>query len=71
MSLQRDDVADEYWEDAEYFDQDDRRCPQCFDGEEPDLLESGCIDDLCHGGPVPCMHGDYTTAVCALCGKRP
>lgn len=43
------------------------RCPECGDGEH---LQSSCIDDLCHGGDVPCMHGDWSTLPCSLCGKR-
>jgi hypothetical protein len=47
---------------------DDNYCPRCGD-EEPDSWESACPDDLCHGGEVPCMHGDYARLPCALCGK--
>ena len=61
----------EYEDEDELYDDDNGRCPACFDGEEPDAWQSGCIDDLCHGGEVPCMHGDYTTMACALCGMRP
>lgn len=40
------------------------------DGEDnPDSWESACIDDLCHGGEVPCMHGDYARLPCSMCGK--
>lgn len=55
------------YDDDEFAD--DGRCPTCGDGEAFDLLESGCIDDLCHGGEVPCMHGDFTTIPCSACGK--
>lgn len=44
-------------------------CPECSDGEEPDLWQSACIDDLCHGREVPCMHDDYARLPCGLCGK--
>ena len=45
---------------------DDEGCPACGYGEEG---ESACIDDLCHGGDVPCMHGDYSRLRCHLCGE--
>lgn len=44
-------------------------CPQCGDGEDMNDWESACIDDLCHGGEVPCMHGDHARLRCGLCGK--
>ncbi len=55
----------------EYDDRydDDDCCPECGDGEELDSWQSACIDDLCHGGEVPCMHGDYARLPCGLCGK--
>lgn len=31
---------------------------------------SFCIDDLCHGGEVPCMHGDQDLIRCDWCGGR-
>lgn len=34
---------------------DDDGCPECADGESLDSMQSACIDDLCHGGEVPCM----------------
>lgn len=43
-------------------------CPECGDGDE-ELLQSACPDDLCHGGEVPCMHGDWSSLPCSLCGK--
>ncbi len=55
-----DDDLGELWED------DDGPC-DCEDN--PDSWESGCIDDLCHGGEVPCMHGDYARLPCSRCGK--
>jgi hypothetical protein len=55
---------DRDWEDE--FDQEDH-CPECDDGN---ALQSACIDDLCHGGEVPCMHGDWDTLPCPVCGKR-
>lgn len=43
-------------------------CPQCgWPNDDPDSWESACIDDLCHGGEVPCMHGDYSRIPCGLC----
>ena len=35
----------------------DEGCPECDDGNSLDAWESSCIDDLCNGGEVPCMHG--------------
>ena len=43
-------------------------CWRCGDGE-PDSWESACIDDMCHGGEVPCMHGDWARLPCSACGK--
>jgi len=43
-------------------------CGQCGDGD-PDSWESACIDDLCHGGQVPCLHGSYARLKCGVCGK--
>ena len=54
--------------DDDYDDDYLEGCDQCGDGD-PDSWESACIDDLCHGGPVPCMHGDYARLRCGLCGK--
>lgn len=51
--------------DDDQFD-DDGPC-DCEDN--PDSWESACIDDLCHGGEVPCMHGDYARLPCSMCGK--
>jgi hypothetical protein len=48
---------------------DDGSCPECGDGDPSFGRESACIDDLCHGGDVPCMHGDYAVIPCGLCGK--
>lgn len=56
---------DEYEDD--YLDDDG--CPECGDGDELDSWQSACIDDLCHGGEVPCMHGDWARLPCGLCGK--
>lgn len=42
-------------------------CLHCGDGES---LESACIDDLCHGGTVPCLHGDYAHIPCQFCNDR-
>lgn len=45
-------------------------CPECGDGEYDHALQSACIDDLCHGGEVPCaIHGDWSSLPCSLCGK--
>lgn len=58
--------------DAPDFDDDDEYsnfCPQCgWPDVEPDSWESACIDDMCHGGEVPCMHGDYARLQCGSCG---
>lgn len=54
------------------FDDDfdpDGPCPECGDGDF-ERAQSACIDDLCHGGEVPCMHGDWSTLPCSTCGKR-
>lgn len=51
----------EYYE----FEDDDGLC----DCDHPDSWESACIDDLCHGGEVPCMHGDYAKLPCPRCNK--
>lgn len=56
---------------VDFYDDQDEGCPECCDGEEPDDWQSVCVDDLCHGGEVPCMHGDYSILPCGLCGKRP
>ncbi len=43
----------------------DYTCWQCGgDGH----MGSDCIDDCCHGGDIPCMHGDTTTIPCDVCG---
>ena len=64
------DTQPEYCEDCyETFDKCTCPCPQCDDGEDMNCWESACIDDLCHGGEVPCMHGDYARLRCGLCGK--
>jgi len=42
-------------------------CPECgWPAQEPDTWQSACIDDLCHGGEVPCMHGDYEKLPCGI-----
>jgi len=33
-------------------------------------LGSDCIDDCCHGGDIPCAHGDETTIPCDVCEGR-
>jgi len=30
---------------------------------------SASIIEVCHGGEVPCMHGDYARLRCSVCGK--
>lgn len=57
--------VDEYWDE---YDGSDEACPECGDGDV-DMLGSACIDDLCHGGEVPCMHGYYGVLRCHLCGE--
>ena len=55
-------------ENADYdFDdyEDEGLCPECG-GEGTE--QSDCIDDLCHGGDVPCMHGEYSMIPCSTCG---
>ena len=57
-------------EAEEFHEYDDRDpCPECGGGDEPDALKSACIDDLCHGGDVPCMHGEWDSLPCGTCGK--
>jgi hypothetical protein len=56
-------------EPDDHFYDDEAGCPECMDGTEPDAWQSACPDDLCHGGAVPCMHGDYTRLACNICGK--
>ncbi len=58
------ETRDDYYDDDPYFDS----CPECGDGDY-ELARSACPDDLCHGGEVPCMHGDYSVLRCSLCGK--
>lgn len=56
--------------DYAMFDDDDDgpyECAQCGDGEQ---LKSACIDDICHGGDVPCMHGSYAAIPCQFCNDR-
>jgi hypothetical protein len=43
----------------------DDTCWQC--GGEG-YLGSACIDDMCHGGDVPCCHGDEDVIACDVCG---
>lgn len=57
-----------YEYDGDYDVDPDDECPECGDGD-PDCLQSACIDDLCHGGEVPCMHGDWSTIPCSFCGE--
>lgn len=52
----------------DFEDPDDDTCPQCGWPDDCWDEQSSCIDDLCHGGPVPCMHGDTGTLPCGLCG---
>lgn len=40
-------------------------CEEC-DGDGG-TGQSNCIDDLCNGGDVPCMHGDNTEYTCESC----
>lgn len=61
-----DDIDDDDIDDDDMWDDVDDYCPECGDGEN---LRSACIDDLCHGGEVPCMHGDWSAMRCSLCGK--
>jgi hypothetical protein len=63
------DTAEKAFEDEHDPYNSEGSCPECCDGEEPDLWQSACIDDLCHGGEVPCMHGDWARLKCGLCGK--
>lgn len=52
--------------EREYEEDDYDACPACHD---EGTGESGCVDDLCHGGDVPCMHGDYRMIRCGCCGN--
>lgn len=61
-------MSDTFKPDDEWMDDDDL-CPECGGGEEPDSWQSACIDDLCHGGEVPCMHGEWARLRCGLCGE--
>ena len=49
----------------DYEDFDDSFCPECH-GEGTGM--SDCIDDLCNGGEVPCMHGNWDAYRCQTCG---
>ena len=44
-------------------------CDACGNMENPDSWQSACIDDMCHGGEVPCMHGSYAILPCSFCGR--
>ena len=41
-------------------------CEEC--GGDGGTGQSNCIDDMCNGGDVPCMHGDDTEYTCEPCG---
>lgn len=49
--------------------EDNDICSECGGDEDPFWWQSACFDDLCHGGEVPCMHGDYSRLRCPTCGK--
>ncbi len=45
-------------------------CERCgWPHQEVDSWESACVDDMCHGGGVPCMHGSYSKLRCDSCGN--
>lgn len=43
-------------------------CEEC--GGEGGTGQSNCIDDMCNGGDVPCLHGDDTEYTCGTCDGR-
>lgn len=51
-------------EDSQRHDDDAGPCWQCSGRGH---LGSACIDDLCHGGGVPCMHEDHRVIPCDIC----
>lgn len=62
-------MSDDHYDGDDYWDDPDGTCPECGDGDI-EFAQSACIDDLCHGGEVPCMHGSWAVIPCGLCGKR-
>lgn len=61
------DQAELHSEDWDGYEEPDY-CYLCSEMDF-DSYESACPDDLCHGGEVPCMHGDYTRLPCSACGN--
>lgn len=61
-------TEDDYY-DLDYDDDPDY-CPECGDADNFETARSACSDDLCHGGEVPCMHGDWSVLPCSLCGRQ-
>lgn len=57
---------DAYDDERDGWDGNPDTCPECG-GEGGD--QSACIDDLCHGGEIPCMHGDLDALPCSTCGR--
>lgn len=57
-------------EDYDEYDDEYGTCSGCGDGDF-EMARSACIDDLCRGGEVPCMHGDLSMLPCPLCGRIP
>jgi hypothetical protein len=55
------------YSDPDNWDIDDDE--ECDCDQDPESWESACIDDMCHGGEVPCMHGSYARLPCLRCGK--
>lgn len=43
-------------------------CEEC--GGDGGTGMSNCIDDLCNGNEVPCMHGDFAEYRCDTCGGK-
>lgn len=52
----------------DWYDDDEYTCWNCY-GEGH--TGSACIDDLCHGGEVPCkFHGDSHYIRCDVCDGK-
>lgn len=58
-------VVEEHIGNNDDYGDDEGSCPEC--GDEGTGI-SDCIDDLCNGGDVPCMHGEWVEIPCGTCG---